>query len=527
MKRNLFLSRILTIFFTAALFTATLVAEEASLTEIEIPYPDMTGLEEAVKEQLNAAHTDLRALKKRASTSGEVDLQDLAAAYGRLAQLLHAYELGDSATAAYANARQLEPGEFRWTYLLGVLAQDAGRLDEAAEVYRAALELKPDDATARIHLGQVLLAANQPAAAAEELQRVLALAPRNPAVHATLGELALSSKDYEKAAEHLSTALELVPAATRLHYPLAMALRGLGRTDEARSHLAQSGSVGIKAEDPLVAEIETLATGERVHLLRGRRAFGAGQYAAAVEAFREAVQADPRSSRAFVNLGSALGQMGDVSAALQAFNKALEIAPDNFTAHLNLGLIYAHQDWNEEAETHLRAAIDQRYDDAEAHLSLARVLVKQGKGEASVKHFREAVAMQPMVASHYLAHASQLLDLGQLSEAIKVLEEGVRLMPHEVPLAHALTRILVRAPDKGVRNPDRGVRLAQGLFAADPKADYALLVAQALSQLDRCAEAAEWQQALVAAAEEAGQDTAGMRRDLERYVAGPPCQGEN
>jgi tetratricopeptide (TPR) repeat protein len=530
-------------FCLLALVSAALAGGAELPAPIEIPYPDMTGLEEAVQEQINAAHGDLVGWQ----TTEDAPAAELANAYGRLGQLLHAYSLTESAEAAYRNAQQLAPEELRWTYLLGVLAQTAGRLEDAANLFHAVLRKQPEDVAARVHLGEVLLAANQADAAAVELGKVLQLAPREPTAHASLGEIALSRKDYKAAAEHLATALRLVPAADRLHYPLAMALRGLGQMDEARSHLARSGSVGVKVNDPLIQEIETLATGERVHLLRGRQAFAAGRYAEAAGAFREALAADPRSARALVNLGSALGQMGDVPAALVEYRKALGITPNNFAAHLNLGLLYAHQGWDDEAVVHLKAAINLRYTDAEAHLQLARVLARQAKGdtakddtakddtakddeakrEEALEHFREAVAMAPTVPANTLALASYQVDLGLLGDALATLEEGVRLMPHEGQLNYALAQFLVRAPDKSLRDPARGAVLARQRFEAKQDADFALLVAEALAQIDRCSEAAEWQGALVRAAEAAGKDAAALRRDLERYAAGPPCLGNS
>lgn len=484
----------------------------------------MEGVEDAVKEQLDAAYSDLQAWLRREDAPDA----ELAAAFGRLGELLHVYKLYEAAEASYKNAAALAPDEPLYTYYLADIYKKTGRLEEAAEAYRRILEIAPDFLPARVHLAQVLLAGNQAAEARTELEKALAVDPESPGAHAVLGEVALSQKDYAQAAENLAFALERVPAANRLHYPLAMAYRGLGEMEKAREHLRQSGAVGLKVPDPWMDALEKLATGERVHLLRGRQAFAAGRYAEAAEEFRQAVAADPRSARALVNLGSALGQMGDIPGAMVELRKALEVAPGNFTAHLNLALLLASQGWDEEAVLHFQAALEANYTDSQAHLEMGRALQRLGRLEEAEKHLREAWTMDPASAPAHLAHAALLVQMKRYAEAVERLDWALERMPHEASLTWALARVLEGAPDPEVRDPQRAYDLVEGLFQADPRSDYALLAARALADLDRCEEAAKLQESVARAADEAGKadQAAALRKVAQRYAAGPPCRGD-
>ena len=214
--------------------TAQTAPAETELSLLPIPYPDMSGLEEAVTEQLNVAHQNLLSRKRQESASAD----DLGAAFGRLGRLLHAYELYDAAEACYRNTWALLPNDYRWPYYLGHVYQKKGRLADAAEVYRRSLALEGNNIAARVRLGEVLEAQNLPDEAEAELKKALEINRQIPAAYAVLGEIALARGEHGRAVELLTAVLEAVPDANRLHYPLAMAYRGLGEVEKAKSHLA-------------------------------------------------------------------------------------------------------------------------------------------------------------------------------------------------------------------------------------------------------------------------------------------------
>ena len=99
----------------------------------------------------------------------------------------------------------------------------------------AARRASPADRAATVRLGQVYLGLNQLRNAREQFDEAAAVFPAL-AQHG-LGDVALRERRFADAVTHFRSALDRVPQATSIHYQLAMAYRGLGRLDEARSHL--------------------------------------------------------------------------------------------------------------------------------------------------------------------------------------------------------------------------------------------------------------------------------------------------
>ena len=277
-----------------------------------VPLPLLGSVEESVAEQIRSAQASVADLFAQPKASDP----DLSQAYGNLGRLYHAYEFNDSAEACYLNASRLGPKDYRWLHLLGQLNQKAGNLQKSASSYEAARKIAPDYVATVANLGSVYLQLDRLGEAQKEFQAALASDPGCAAAHHGLGEVALAQQRFSNAIDHFVAALNRVPQANRIHYSLAMAYRGKGDLEKARVHLKQRGTVGVRAEDPLMGEVLGLLQGERVHLLQGRLAFQAGQFADAARAFAKAVQAEPDSVRARVNLGSALGQMGDTQGAM-------------------------------------------------------------------------------------------------------------------------------------------------------------------------------------------------------------------
>ena len=114
-----------------------------------VPLPDLAEMEAPFIEQLEAARADFEAIIVEPDASA----QRLAAAYGTLGQLYHAYELVDPAAACYANATVLEPRDFRWQHLLGDVTRAQGDLEAAASHFEAAWTLEARDFAALVYLG--------------------------------------------------------------------------------------------------------------------------------------------------------------------------------------------------------------------------------------------------------------------------------------------------------------------------------------------------------------------------------------
>ena len=443
-----------------------------------VPLPSLDSLEPPVADQLREARQEFERTSAEAGSN-----RGKAAAYGTLGQVFHAYEFFEAAEAAYRNAVRLAPAEGRWLHLLAYLYQQIGRLEESADRFLETRRAQPDDHAAAVRLGDVYLGLNRLRDAREQFQIVLATFPA--AARNGLGEVALREGRFEEAIRHFHAALERVPQATAVHYSLAMAYRGLGRLDEARSHLARRGPGGIKAVDPIVEGLQTLVRGERLLVIQGRRAYEAGQFQDAADAFRRAIGAAPTSVSARLNLGLTLSQLGDEAGALE----------------------------------HLRVAFEQAPGDATVSATLMGALLRLEREDEAIEVLTRVRSLDPEDEETLVSLSILLAHRERYQEAVALLEDGHRRFPDRAPTATTLARLLASSPDLSLRDGQRALELATSVHASSPTPAHGETVALALAELGRCDQALEWMQRAVTDAERAkdAEEVARLRSETPRY----------
>jgi tetratricopeptide (TPR) repeat protein len=487
-----------------------------------VPFPDLSHLESQVAQQLREIEALWRPLLQDSGTS----TTQLVEAYGELGMLYHAYQLEEPALVCYRNAERLDPHAFRWPYLQGVLHQQAGRLGEADRYYQRSLAQQPTHLPVLIRLARIRLLHNQLEEAETLLLQALQQSPNAPAALALLGEVALTQRRFADAVAYLNRALSAVPGANRLHYLLGMAYRGVGKQELARQHLTQRGDVGVRPEDPLLDALAERIRGERIYLLQGQQAFRVRHYHKAAQAFAKAVEAQPDSARARINLGAALAATGDRSGAMAQYRVALRLAPDNATAHYNMGQLLMMDNAIDEAIDHFQAAVKLQPTDQQAQLQLAQVLRRAGRFDEALVHLDRLLVSAPMHSAARLEEVEILVQTGNYRLALQKLQEGRQLMPEDGGLAHAMARLLGGAPERNLRNGARALQLAQRVFETRPTPGHAETVAMALAEAGRCKEAVKWQRRALRMGSESRPVAwlEDMVRTLGHYEHNRPCR---
>jgi len=245
-----------------------------------------------------------------------------------------------------------------------------------------------------------------------EYEAALRMHPTDPWLHYNFAELLYSARDFQRAENHLSVFLRSLPHHRVARERLLASLIHLGRLAEAvqqcrealriapdfhaaRYTLATALSRMGEADEAIAVYRELLQLDpERASDLYnelGRLYVARAQYDAAIEAFRQAIQATPdaeqggRSDLDF-NLGVALKRAGRTSEATDAFSSAIsgyreKIArnPDSASLHLSLGGAYVEMGEFEKAADSFRLAIAADLGNAQAHLNLARSLEARGR----------------------------------------------------------------------------------------------------------------------------------------------------
>jgi tetratricopeptide (TPR) repeat protein len=104
-------------------------------------------------------------------------------------------------------------------------------------------------------------------------------------------------------------------------------------------------------------------------------------------AYRHAIERDPASVMAHINLGCLLHAAGDHTAAERHYRKALKHAGDHALAWYNLGVLLEDRDRAAEAVPAYERAIAADPDLGDAHFNLALLYERAGRKQEAVRHF--------------------------------------------------------------------------------------------------------------------------------------------
>ena len=490
----------------------------------EVPQPDLTGVDPAVREQIRAAQAALAAALEHVDVSRARRAQ----AFGNLGQIYQAYGLDSAALGCYTNASRLDPQSFRWSYYAGYLGQEYGDAETAERDYQHALTLKPNNSPALLRLGALELTLDRPDAARQYFTKAATL--RNPSAPALagLGKVALVEHQYSVALKYFTQALAREPQASSIHYQLAMAYRGLGDLAHMQQQLQARGNVEPAIQDPLLDEIDVLKQGKFGLLERGNMAMSESRFADAVNTYRQMVRLDPSDPIVYKYLGVALARSGQPDAALKEYAHALELDPTNATVHYNIGVLLIEAKKEEQAVAHFQQALQLDPGLVAAHFQLANLFMRKREDASAEREYGIVVSLEPQNAFARLMQAMAAVHAGSYARARALLEEAYVAYPRDADIASALARLLAATPDPAVRDQSRGLRIVETLVnnqQGDPL-EVGITFAIALAAAGRFQEAAGYQEAIIKQLEASRQyDLARpLRQDLARYQQGKTCR---
>jgi tetratricopeptide (TPR) repeat protein len=208
---------------------------------------------------------------------------------------------------------------------------------------------------------------------------------------------------------------ELPPARAddyRAFRQTAMADAGQPLTIEstvADSHAIPSG---MKAED---------------YLRSGNEARRNGNYGLAINLLNHAVEADPKSRRAWDALGLAYLDDRQDGLAINAFQKQIEVNPYDLSAYNNLGRVYLRQRKYEEAEKWFNKQIEIQPLDKYAHANLGMAYLESHKYEEAVPELEKAATITPDSAEAQVRVGEAYLNVGEDAKAMEAFDKAVKI----------------------------------------------------------------------------------------------------
>lgn len=402
---------------TALLLCAAGAISPAWPQAVELPSPDLDGVEPPVRQQLEEAHRDAEA----ALADSGIAVTTQGERVGALGRLYLLYSLLGSAESCLESASVLAPEDPRWSYYLAVLLQRQGRFDEAAERLDAVAAARPRDPATLLRRGQVEIGRDEPDAAAVWFQRALEIDPGSSAALYGLAQVAARRGDPELAARLFTTVLEAQPTAATAHYQLGLVLRRLGDHESARHHLERAGRGEVVFPDPLMDQLAILAKGAAIRIAQATRAAGRGDLATARATLEAAVEADRGNLTARLALASNLIRQDLLDEAVAELGRVLDRDPDNAAAHYNLGTATAGRGDLDAAIGHLRRATELAPSFADAFVNLAGLLRRKGETDQALEALDRALAIEPGDVALQIQRAEALHRAGRGVAAVEAL----------------------------------------------------------------------------------------------------------
>ena len=365
-----------------------------------LPDPDLAGMTAPVARAIRTARQEALARP------------DSAEAVGRFGQVCHAHWLQDAAAACYEIARELDPAEFRWVYLLAGVEElrgaDGERVDE---LFRAAIRLAPDYPAAYVRRADALLRVGRWSEARDSYAAAVQRDPELVLAHRGLGQAALLLRDGPAAVESLERAARLAPDDRIAQVALAPAYALMDRNEEAAeaAEKAETLSAEARLPDRIFFEIQDLAVDPESLRARVARGLQAGNHEETIEALtllEESEGAPVRRQMGLVRKQRAnqLAFGGDFDNALAEFERAASLIPTDPEIEHNWGTVLLRQGKLEEAGRHFEKAIKLNPRSPESLYNMGVALEGLGRTDEAIERFKAAAAINPRhVAARRLA----------------------------------------------------------------------------------------------------------------------------
>ena len=114
-----------------------------------------------------------------------------------------------------------------------------------------------------------------------------------------------------------------------------------------------------------------------------------------VEAYQRALELDPRSAGALVNLGTIHYHLRKWDEAERCYRQALEVDNSYALAHFNLGNLFDERNDRARALFHYRAALKINPGYADAHYNLALLYQTGGEVMSAIRHWKAYLKLEP------------------------------------------------------------------------------------------------------------------------------------
>ncbi len=317
-----------------------------------------------------------QALSRAKKLAGDAPLTGLLSA--TLAAARHDQPRAHAELSALLTTAQDDP---RALLLAADLARDQGLGDEALGYTMRALAAHPNAAIVheRLGLAHELLGDQVDARADYERAAHLDRRATTPLLH--LGRLLRDAGQMEGALLAFRGAAERSPSAAEAFIGSGVCRAARGDRVGARADFEQAQSLASNRPEPLIG--------------LGDLDLAEGDVQSALRRYRAATLLDQKSTTGLVKLGNALVRTHAAAAAVDAFRKAIDLAPDLAQAHNGMGAALLGLGETSAAEKALAVAAELDLHDPNPLLNLALLRQQSGDSAGAEAALAQAKARDP------------------------------------------------------------------------------------------------------------------------------------
>ena len=264
----------------------------------------------------------------------------------------------------FRTIQKTAPSDPRIFYHIGNTCQKMGQLENAIVALKKSVKLNPNFFEAQNNLAHVFLDKGMYQDASIVFKNAIKIRPQSAGAHCNLGN-ALAHIDTNEAIDAYNTSLVIEPKDMNVHVNLIYLLIEKNRRRDVFQAFRRAIEVNPRSHEVLNALGEFFQQRKK--------------YQASIMLFNTALLSAPSSAKSYNNIGDSMMQQGKIGKAMECFQQAVESDKNFAYAYANLGLILQSQGDFTAAEKNFKQAIAKKADYALAHrmaINLQRSKVK-------------------------------------------------------------------------------------------------------------------------------------------------------
>lgn len=317
-----------------------------------------------------------------------------------------------------------QPKDPRPVYLLGRIAEDLDKPDQALGLFRRSAQISPKYLTARVAIARLYLKQDKLKDALVELTSAAKINPRSAVVHNGLGEAYLKQGNTSLAKKEFEEALRLDPDLASAHFNLGNALRDTGKLDLAIERYKRVALLSPRFPDL------ALEHGYTLYLMK--------KYKEALKMYEDAIRENPKDDRLYVRAGMAAEAVGDQQAATHYYQSASGLNSSNSTAVFQLAMLFLKNKEYEKAQELFKQVETLDPKNADAHFHMGQCFQAQDMLSDAIDEFQLAIKIDPGHIDASVELGKALASRLQFDQAIDLYKRVVRAKPRRIDVRAAL-----------------------------------------------------------------------------------------